>query len=98
MLTTWFRLPARIAIKAVIILVVLAIGIGCSPCRSYRMCPVSASIKIASDALMGAGFPRTVRMGVGLGVGVGEMSTKVGVVKGAASEPPLNRFAPIGVR
>ena len=85
-----FRSATWIAMRAVMILVVLAIGTGLSPFRSSRVCPVSLSSKMASVALIAGGFPLTVRIGVGLGVGVGVMGTNVGV--GMAVVAPESLF------
>src|SRR5579883_2818339 len=66
------------AITAVMILVVLAIGSVCSACWLKRILPVLASSKIAAVALMAAGLPFGVRTGAGTGVGVGDNKTGVG--------------------
>jgi hypothetical protein len=90
-----FRSPAWIAMRAVMILVVLAIGAGLSPFWSSRMCPVSLSSKIASLAVIAGGFPLTVRIGVGLGVGVGVKGIRVGV---GVEVDPSKRCFPSGVK
>src|SRR5579885_3072906 len=59
------------ALTAVMILVVLAIGSVCSACWLKRILPVLASSKIAAVALMAAGLPFGVRTGAGTGVGDG---------------------------
>src|SRR5579885_2964922 len=66
------------ALTAVMILVVLAIGSVCSACWLKRILPVLASSKIAAVALMAAGLPFGVRTGAGTGVGVGDNKTGVG--------------------
>lgn len=81
--------------RAVMILVVLAMGTGLSPFDSYNMWPVSSSIKIDSLAVISGGVPLTVRIGLGLGVGVGVKGFIVGV--GVEVDPSKRRF-PIGVK
>ena len=81
--------------RAVMILVVLAIGTGRSPFSSYSTWPVSSSNKIASLAVIPEGVPLTVRIGMGLGVGVGVKAFNVGV--GVEVDPSKRRF-PIGVK
>src|SRR5579884_2780048 len=71
------------AITAVMILVVLAIGSVCSACWLKRILPVLASSKIAAVAVIVAGLPFGVRTGVGMGVGVGD--SKIGVGDGASA-------------
>ena len=93
-----FRSSAWMVKRAVMILVVLAIGSGLSPFRSSRICPVSLSSKIAPLAVIADGLPLTVRMGVGFGVGVGVMGVKVGVVVEGAGVSPSNRRFPSGVK
>ena len=90
-----FKSPACIAMSAVIILVVLAIGTGVSPFDSYRMWLVSLSNKIDSLAEIAGGFPLAVNIGVGLGVGVGVKAINVAV--GVDVGPSKSRF-PIGVK
>src|SRR5436309_9874278 len=95
MVTIVFKSPAWIAMRAVMILVVLAIGTGRSPFSSYSTWPVSSSNKIASLAVIAEGVPLTVRIGMGLGVGVGVKGFNVDV--GVEVEPSKRRF-PIGVK
>src|SRR5438132_11268461 len=94
MVTTVFKSPAWIAMRAVMILVVLAIGTGLSPFDSYSIWPVSSSNKIASLAVIAEGVPLTVRIGMGLGVGVGVKGCNVNV--GVEVDPSKMRF-PTGV-
>jgi hypothetical protein len=81
--------------RAVIILVVLAIGAGVSPFDSYRMWSVSLSIKIDSLAVIAGGVPLAVSIGVGLAVGAGVIGITVAVCTGV--DPSKRRF-PIGVK
>ena len=81
--------------RAVMILVVLAIGTGLSPFDSYSIWPVSSSNKIDSLAVIAGGVPLAVRIGMGLGVGVGVKGFNVGV--GVEVDPSKRRF-PIGVK
>src|SRR5690242_16557805 len=84
---------------AVIILVVLAIGIGVSPFMSSRICPVVASSKIAAPEAIAGGDPLTVRIGsgVGEGVGVGGIVVGEGVAVGEPFVNAVNKGAPNGV-
>jgi len=81
--------------RAVMILVVLAIGTGLSPFDSYNIWPVSSSNKIDPLAVIAGGVPLAVRIGMGLGVGVGVKILNVGV--GVEVDPSKRRF-PIGVK
>src|SRR5437764_6659026 len=86
------------AMSAVMILVVLAIGCGLSPFRSNRVCPVSLSSSIASFAVISVGLPFAVRMGVGFGGGVGVNGRKVGDREMVACSDPPNSRPPSGVK
>src|SRR5260221_12975898 len=98
MVTTSFKSAAWMAMRAVIILVVLAIGTGFSPLRSSSICPVSLSIKMASVAVMAGGFPLTGRMGVGFWGGVGVMDMKREGLIWSFWVDPFKRGAPRGVK
>src|SRR5258708_39248449 len=76
--TILFRSAAWMAMRAVMIFVVLAIGTGLSPFRSSRIRLVSLSSMMAALAVIAGGFPLAGGIGGGFCGGVGVVDVNDG--------------------